>query len=258
MNQSSKRHYFNAIPTLVSISLQLVGFKLRGLHVCPCLLLIYTSYMYTSSCQLVLMYYLYRNMVQVSVDRNEIVQIVQPKGHSCDTCYVDVVQSCVLSLSISVSPVVFPELSLTPHNLSTVLDSMDDGLWNYFGVYVNIPQFERERIRRQYSSDSERKQAVISSLISSHPALSWRLVANALYQLGLATVYHGGDGASCHRALDHLQKLFPTGIYMYIVFSILLLTCTCVHRFTLHIHEICNVHEKSLLVCSRASLIRTP
>ena len=150
----------------------------------------------------------------------------------------------------------FPELSLTPHNLSTVLDSMDDGLWEWFGARVSIPESELVRIRRQYSSDSERKQAVISSLISSHPALSWRLVANALYQMGSWTI--GGDGASCHRALAHLQKLFPTGIYMYIVFSILLLTCTCVHRFTLHIHEICNVHEKSLIVCSRASLIRTP
>ena len=151
----------------------------------------------------------------------------------------------------------FVELSLTPHNLSTVLDSMDDGLWEFFGQFVNITLSELVRIRTQYSSDSERKQAVISSLISSHPALSWRLVGNALYQMGFLTGA-GRDGASCHRALDHLQKLFPTGIYMYIVFSILLLTCTCVHRFTLHIHEICNVHEKSLIVCSRASLIRTP
>ena len=183
------------------------------------------------------------------------------------------------SLSISVSPVVFPELSLTPHNLSTVLDSMDDHLCLLFGAHVNIPNSELERIMRQYSSDSERKQAVISSLISSHPALSWRLVANALYLLGYVTrvapnptaespaVGHSevavipvsklissskvvevieqlkqnltssirpvidkdsvdpavattmvtpqttpvDGGASCHRALDHLQKLFPTG-----------------------------------------------
>ena len=108
---------------------------------------------------------------------------------------------------------------------------MDDGLWVLFGQYVNIPLSEKMRIKRQYFSDSERKQAVISSLISSHPALSWRLVANALYQMAPATINAGGgDGASCHRALDHLQKQFPTGIYMYmymyIVFSILLLTCT--------------------------------
>ena len=101
----------------------------------------------------------------------------------------------------------FPELSLTPENLSTVLDSMDDGLWGWFSVYVSvIPDSERLRIESQYSSNRERKQAVINSLISGHPAPSWRLVAHALYQMGILS---GGD--SSHRALDRLQQLFPTG-----------------------------------------------
>ena len=99
----------------------------------------------------------------------------------------------------------FPELSLTPENLSTVLDSMDDGLWEGFSHFVNIPDSERERIWSQYSSGRERKQAAINSLISGHPAPSWRLVAHALYQMGLV------HGDSCHRALDRLQQLFPTG-----------------------------------------------
>ena len=51
--------------------------------------------------------------------------------------YVDVVQSCrcilclriSLPLSISVSLCVFPDPSFTPENLSTVLDSMVDWLW---------------------------------------------------------------------------------------------------------------------------------
>ena len=112
----------------------------------------------------------------------------------------------------SVSPSLFlPELSLTQQNLSTVLESMDDILWGQFSHCVNIPVSEQERIRRQYSSASERKQAVISLFISSHPARSWKLVANALYQLGSRTVV--GDGSSCHRALNHLKKLFPTGLY---------------------------------------------
>ena len=104
----------------------------------------------------------------------------------------------------------FPELSLTPENLSTVLDSMDDGLWGVFSHYVNIPGSEQGRIQSQYSSDRERKQAGINSLISGHPAPSWRLVAHALYQMG-ALLLGGGDLDSCHRALDRLQQLFPTG-----------------------------------------------
>ena len=109
-----------------------------------------------------------------------------------------------MSVSISVSPVVFPELSLTSHNLSTVLDSMKDWLWVEFSHYVNIPESEVMRIKSKYSSDKERKQAAIDYLISSHPALSWRLVASALYQMGIY-------GVSPHRALAHLQQLFPTG-----------------------------------------------
>ena len=119
-----------------------------------------------------------------------------------------------MSVSISVSPVVFPELSLTSHNLSTVLDSMEDDLWEFFSRYVNIPQSEVKRIKSKYSSLNERKQAAIDYLISSHPAPSWRLVANALYQMGRFLFSTGGDmvnGDSCHRALAHLQQLFPTG-----------------------------------------------
>ena len=105
-------------------------------------------------------------------------------------------------MSVSVFPVVFPELSLTSHNLSTVLDSMYDWLWGRFSRYVNIPESEVKRIMSKYSSDKERKQAAIDYLISSHPAPSWRLVASALYQMW-------DDRA--HRALARLQQLFPTG-----------------------------------------------
>ena len=104
----------------------------------------------------------------------------------------------------------FPESSLTPENLSTVLHIMDDDLWRRFGQSVNISFSEVERIDRQYSSDRDRKQALIPYLISKHPSLSWTIVARALYQLGTLSRSHGD---SCHGALDVLQQLFPTGIY---------------------------------------------
>ena len=129
----------------------------------------------------------------------------------------------------------FPELSLTPENLSTVLDSMDDGLWELFSHYVNIPDSERERIRSQYSSNREHKHAGINSLISGHPALSWRLVAHALYQMG--GLYTTAD--SCHRALDRLQQLFPTGTVTPCTISTVCiqrvcLTCACIYMYVLH------------------------
>ena len=110
-------------------------------------------------------------------------------------------------MSPSLSPVMFPELSLTSHNLSTVLRSMDDDKWDNFSRYVNIPVSQRQKIKSQYSSAKERKQAAIDYLISSHPAPSWRLVAHALYQMAK----YGRQSDSSHRALDDLQQLFPTG-----------------------------------------------
>ena len=118
--------------------------------------------------------------------------------------------SLFLSLLLSPSviyPVVFPESSLTPENLSTVLDVMSDGRWERFGRFVNTPESELERIKGQYTSDRECKQALIHSFISSHPAPSWSLVAWALYQIGSLS----GDDGNCHKALDRLQQLFPTG-----------------------------------------------
>ena len=87
---------------------------------------------------------------------------------------------------------------------------MRDDLWWIFGHYVNLPLSEQMKISGQYSNDMEAKQAFIHLLTSTHPSLSWILVANALYQM--VTVY-GGD--SCHTALNSLQQLFPTGNVKY-------------------------------------------
>ena len=130
------------------------------------------------------------------------------------TILCSVVTMCTLLCSLA-------DPSLTPENLSTVLDSMSDKQWEEFGGYANIPESELERIERQYSSEREKKQAVIHSLASTHPALSWTLVAHALYR----TAWWGSD-ESCLRALDRLQQLFPIG--MCIHFTCIL--CDHVHE----------------------------
>ena len=107
----------------------------------------------------------------------------------------------------------FPESSLTPDNLSTVLDNMEDQWWEVFSHYVNTPDSEVMRIRRQYSSDKDCKKAVIRYFISNHPAPSWTLVARALYMMGRL---YGRE--SCLRSLDRLQQLFPTGTVHVIMY----------------------------------------
>ena len=90
---------------------------------------------------------------------------------------------------------------------------MMDGLWSWFGRYVNIPYSELERISSQYSSDDrECKHAVIDLFISKHPAPSWTLVAHTLYSMG-GWYVDDVDSVSCLKSLDLLQQLFPTGIY---------------------------------------------
>ena len=108
---------------------------------------------------------------------------------------------------LSLFSYVFTESSLTPENLLSVLDCMDDILCLEMGRYANIPMSELFEIDRRNYSVRECKEAVILHLISIHPALSWRLVANALYKMA----YEDAANDNCHRALDCLQQRFPTG-----------------------------------------------
>ena len=99
--------------------------------------------------------------------------------------------------------------TLTPDNLTRVLEIMEDRLWDYFAQCINLPVSERNKIRSQHASDRDRKLALPHVFISAHPTPSWELVAHALYQMG---------DDSYHRALEYLQQHFPTGtvcMYMY-------------------------------------------
>ena len=100
--------------------------------------------------------------------------------------------------------------TLTPDNLTRVLEIMDDGLWNYFAEYINLPASVQNKIRSQHASDRDRKLALPHVFISAHPTPSWELVAHALYQMGTFD-------DSYHRALEYLQQHFPTGtVCMYV------------------------------------------
>ena len=74
-----------------------------------------------------------------------------------------------------------PEPTLTVSNVYDALvevkelDLMGDGL--------KIPKSKQQDINRRYSSDSQRKHAIIEEFISNHPAPSWRLVAEFLYKI---------------------------------------------------------------------------
>ena len=99
--------------------------------------------------------------------------------------------------------------TLTPDNLTRVLEIMNDREWHYFARCINLPTSVQNKIESQHASDRDRKLALPHVFISAHPTPSWELVAYALYRMG---------GDSCHRALEYLQQHFPTGtvcMYMY-------------------------------------------
>ena len=110
-----------------------------------------------------------------------------------------------------------------------ILNSMSDEQWEWFGRYSNIPVSELRRIRRQDSSERERKRAVIHSLASTHPALSWTRVAHALYWAANDKCSQS-TGASA-AAVSH--RYDTTHIYtMFIVHIVVYLTCTCTYIYT--------------------------
>ena len=102
--------------------------------------------------------------------------------------------------------------TLTPDNLTRVLEIMEDEWWDTFAQYINLPESvvnSRNKIRSQHASDRDRKLALSHVFISAHPTPSWELVAHALYQMGTFN-------DSYHRALEYLQQHFPTGtVCMY-------------------------------------------
>ena len=94
------------------------------------------------------------------------------------------------------------EPSLTPHNLTTALDTLPDDVWHDFGWKINVPRSKRDNIKSQYSSDGERKSALIHTYLTSHPAPSWQHITQALYRC---------DEGKHHAVLERVQRMFPTG-----------------------------------------------
>ena len=98
------------------------------------------------------------------------------------------------------------EPSLTPHNLNIALDTLPDRVWFDFGLSLNVPWSQQKEIRSQYSSDGERKSALLHTYLTSHPAPSWQHVAEALYIL---------NRGEFHTVLGRVQRMFPTGKKMH-------------------------------------------
>ena len=74
-----------------------------------------------------------------------------------------------------------PEPTLTVSNLYDALEEVKE--LDKIGNDLNIPRSKQQDINSRYSSDSQRKQAIMEEFINNHPAPSWRLVAEFLYKI---------------------------------------------------------------------------
>ena len=117
-------------------------------------------------------------------------------------CSVRAAQSSGVSVSTFSPSSTNTESSLNVHNLNTALETLPDEEWDDFGVCLNVPDSQLNEIKSQYSTERERKSALLHTYITSHPAPSWQHVADTLYRY---------DSGKLHAVLERVQTMFPTG-----------------------------------------------
>ena len=63
--------------------------------------------------------------------------------------------------------------------------SMDDGLVDFVGDYLDTPYSKTEEFQMSYQNPVQRKEAYLDYFVHNHPAASWTKIAGALRQYGL-------------------------------------------------------------------------
>ena len=117
--------------------------------------------------------------------------------------------------TVYIIPVSFlpPDTSLTPHLLLPAVSTVRD-FWGNLGLLflLGVPNSVRGQISQDpsYSSEDERRMAVLQYCLQTVPGVSWVRIAGALWYKGE------------HTALETVRPYLPhkTGDYMYIYLHI--------------------------------------
>ena len=72
--------------------------------------------------------------------------------------------------------------SLTPHNVSHVMEVVRQGRWRYVGEELSVPQSILNKIDVECSSHGEKMSAVANYVVTTIPGITWETIATALYQ----------------------------------------------------------------------------
>ena len=91
------------------------------------------------------------------------------------------VMSCVLVLLMTVCT----DLTITTDKLMDLFESANPGEVDDIGDWLDLPQSERDKIKKNYRSPTQRKEAYLDLYVHQHPCPSWRRIAGVLRQFSL-------------------------------------------------------------------------
>ena len=95
------------------------------------------------------------------------------------------------------------EPTLTLHNLYQALAEVED--WDVLSEQLCVPHSKRDEIKAQYPDRAEAKRQMLHHFLTSHPAPSWRVVFEALYDMG-------DDDVKYHYILQDVRRRCGRGI----------------------------------------------
>jgi len=150
-----------------------------------------------------------------------------------------------------------PEPTLTVSNLYDALEEVKE--LDKISHYLDIPKSKKQDINSRYSSDSQRKQAIIEEFINNHPAPSWRLVAEFLYKIDTGFNKFGKylealqtikrkylKGRKCHPNM-YMMHTYNSALKIAVAFAEVIHTCMKAITIVLRKRD----HGRYTLLCAQ-------
>ena len=83
-------------------------------------------------------------------------------------------------MSVMCDGIVCADLTITTDKLMEQFASMDLKMVDELGGQLRLPRSERDKIKANYDSPSQRKEAYLDLYVHQHPCPSWQQVVNVL------------------------------------------------------------------------------
>ena len=98
-----------------------------------------------------------------------------------DTCICTVMYGVHVHISFSPYPST-SDPSLTPHNVSHVMEVVSQTQWRNVGGLLSVPRSILDKIDVECSSHDEKMSAVANYVATITPGITWETIASELYQ----------------------------------------------------------------------------